>query len=102
MAFVAGILNPILDSDEFKKLEKQNIAPKMRQKLKVLNELVHGIIRSQNFPEVNRFLSLNLGGNRDWTRIMEGSTVLDDPDGPLKNSSSVSSTSPATHTGWGE
>ena len=55
MAFIAGILNPILDSDEFKKLEKKKIAPKMRQKLIVLNELAHGIIRSQNFPEVRDF-----------------------------------------------
>ena len=54
-AFVAGILNPILDSEEFRKLEKKKFAPKMRQKLKILNELAHGIIRSQNFPEVRDF-----------------------------------------------
>ena len=47
MAFVAGILNPILDSEEFRKLEKKKFAPKMRQKLKILNELAYGIIRSQ-------------------------------------------------------
>ena len=55
MAFIGGILNPILDSDEFKKLEKKKIAPKLTQKIKVLNELVHGIIRSQNFTEVRDF-----------------------------------------------
>ena len=36
MAFVAGILNPILELSEFKKLETQKVAPKMRQKLQVL------------------------------------------------------------------
>ena len=55
MAFVGGILNPIVESDDFKKLEKKKIAPKHRQKIRVLNELVHGIIRSQNFPEVRDF-----------------------------------------------
>ena len=55
MAFVAGILNSILDSEDFRKLEKKKFAPKMRQRFKTLNELVHGIIRSQNFPEVRDF-----------------------------------------------
>lgn len=55
MAFVAGILNPILESTEFKKLESQKIAPKMRQKLQILNEMIHGIIRSDNFEEVKNF-----------------------------------------------
>ena len=55
LAFLAGILNPILDSDEFKRLEKKKVAPKIRQKLKVINELVHGIIRSDNFYEVRDF-----------------------------------------------
>ena len=55
MAFVGGILNPLLDSEDFKRLEKKKLVPKLRQKLKVLNELIHGIIRSQNFPEVRDF-----------------------------------------------
>ena len=55
MAFVAGILNSILDSEDFRKLEKKKLAPRMRQKMKILNELAHGIIRSQNFPEVRDF-----------------------------------------------
>ena len=55
MAFVAGILNPILESSEFKKLETQKVAPKMRQKLQILNEMIHGIIRSDNFEEVKNF-----------------------------------------------
>ena len=55
MAFVAGILNPIIDSEEFKKMENKKMFPKLRQKMKVLNELIHGIIRSQNFPEVRDF-----------------------------------------------
>ena len=46
MAFVGGILNPILDSEEFKKQKK--IAPKLTQKIKVLN-----------------------GGDRDRAGIME-------------------------------
>ena len=55
MAFVAGIINPLLESDDFRKMEKKKMFPKFRQKLKVLNELIHGIIRSQNFPEVKDF-----------------------------------------------
>ena len=55
LAFVAGILNPVCDSEEFKRLEKKKLAPKICQKLKVLNELVHGIIRSDNFAEVRDF-----------------------------------------------
>ena len=70
MAFVNGILNPILDSDGFRKLQKKKISPKTRQKMKILNKLVHDIIRSQNFPEV---------------RIMESCQILDDPDGSFKN-----------------
>ena len=55
MAFVGGILNPLLDSEDFKRLEKKKLVPKLRQKLRVLNELMHGIIRTQNFPEVRDF-----------------------------------------------
>ena len=55
MAFVAGIINPLLESDDFRRMEKKKMFPKFRQKLKVLNELIHGIIRSQNFPEVKDF-----------------------------------------------
>lgn len=55
LAFVAGILNPVFDSEEFKRLEKKKLAPKICQKLKALNELVHGIIRSENFSEVRDF-----------------------------------------------
>ena len=55
LAFLAGILNPIFDSEEFRKLEKKKLAPKICQKLKVLNELVHGIIWSDNFHEVRDF-----------------------------------------------
>ena len=60
MAFVAGILNPILESTEFKKLEAQKLVPKMRQKLQVLNEMIHGIIRSDNFEEVKNFYLASL------------------------------------------
>ena len=33
MAFVGGILNPLLDSEDFKRLEKKKLVPKLRQKL---------------------------------------------------------------------
>ena len=55
MAFVAGILNPILESSEFNKLEAQKLVPKLRQKLQVVNEIIHGIIRSVNFEETKNF-----------------------------------------------
>ena len=41
--FVAGILNSIISSDEFKRIKRQG-PTEMTQKLKVLNELVHTLV----------------------------------------------------------
>ena len=54
-AFVAGIVNSIVESEEFRKLEKGEKCPVMLQKLKILNKLVHTLIRSENFQEAKEF-----------------------------------------------
>ena len=53
-AFIGGILNSVVTSDEFKKMKKKG-QTEMTQKLIVLNELVHVLIRSQNFDQVRDF-----------------------------------------------
>ena len=43
-AFIAGILNSVVKGDEFKSLEKKG-PTEMLQKIKVLNELAHTLVR---------------------------------------------------------
>ena len=99
MSFIAGILYPLIESDEFKKLEKKSLAPKIRQKLRVLNELTHGLIRTNNFVEVRDFYLSTLEeietGQGSWkdndywtTQMMLFRTVLRSTNAPLQSGSS--------------
>ena len=58
-AFIAGILNSVITSDDFKKL-KRKFPSEVTQKLIVLNELVHTLIRSRNFEQVKEFYYASL------------------------------------------
>ena len=53
-AFIAGILNSIVTGEEFKKLRRRG-NKEMMQKLAVLNELVHTLVRVKNYPQVKEF-----------------------------------------------
>ena len=53
--FIAGILNSITEGTEFKKIKSTRKAPILTRKLLILNEIVHTIIRSDNYPPAKEF-----------------------------------------------
>ena len=54
-AFIAGILNSIVDGEEYKRMRREGETPVMVQKLRVLNEIIHNLIRSDNFHQAKEF-----------------------------------------------
>ena len=54
-AFIAGILNQIIESPEYEKILKPKYLKIVQQKLSILNEMVHAWVRTDNFKDIALF-----------------------------------------------
>ena len=55
IAFAAGILNSIVEGEEYRKLKRKGDSPVLVQKLRVLNEILHTLLRTDNFKQAKEF-----------------------------------------------
>ena len=70
-AFIAGLLNQIIVSPEFEKIHKPKNLKIIQQKLNILNEMVHALVRTDNFKDICVFYYATLEdiekGKASWT-----------------------------------
>ena len=70
-AFIAGLLNQVIVSPEFEKIHKPKNLKVIQQKLNIINEMVHALVRTDNFKDISVFYYSTLEdiekGKASWT-----------------------------------